>query len=115
METEYQDLIKEPIIALLISVIRLSIDIKNPKDWNFVNREFENLWGINFFHNINTSDFKLQEKIYDFITKISKKINNIETKTNFIEFIKFFIDSIDENRIIAQYPIYSQKIYLRHI
>lgn len=115
VETEYQDLIKEPIIALLISVIRLSIDIKNPKDWNFVNREFENLWGINFFHNINTSDFKLQEKIYDFITKISKKINNIETKTNFIEFIKFFIDSIDENRIIAQYPIYSQKIYLRHI
>ena len=78
VETEYQDLIKEPIIALLISVIRLSIDIKNPKDWNFVNREFENLWGINFFHNINTSDFKLQEKIYDFITKISKKINNIE-------------------------------------
>lgn len=36
IENEYQDLIKEPIIEMLIALLRLSVDKKRPQDWELI-------------------------------------------------------------------------------
>lgn len=44
IENDYQDLIKEPIIEMLIALLHLAVDRKHPHDWEFIVSTTAELW-----------------------------------------------------------------------
>lgn len=110
IENEYQDLIKEPIIDLLISFMLLTLDRKRPNEWENVKNTFEEFSG---------TDNTQQDKVYyECQEKLSKKLNDvqalmesnkdeIELKSVINEIINFFGISA----IKAHFPAYQQGDY----
>ena len=70
IENEYQDLIKEPIIDLMIRFILLALDRKRPNEWEYVKNTFEEFSGAD-----NTQQNKLY---YECQEKLSKKLNDVQ-------------------------------------
>lgn len=109
IEEEYQDLIKEPIIELILSIIKLSIDRKNPDDWSLLINELENLYGL-VYSNQNNSYQKLQEELSAFLNDMHYEY--LSRKEDLEIIVKQIINFLNINRIKAYFPTYSQGTYL---
>lgn len=114
VENDYQDLIKEPIINLIISFISLSLDRKKPSEWEYIKDIFEEFSGI--------SSTQQDEIYYESLDKLIKKLNEIqfliesnggaiEVNTVMNEILNFFGISV----IKANFSAYQQGDYFEHI
>lgn len=108
IEIDYQDLLKEPIIELLIALFRLSIDMKKPEDWEFLTGELGQILGID--NSINQKDkyYKMQENLTKFIYELACKRKCVSEYEELYELIVFIVNFIGENKIKANYITYSQ-------
>ena len=112
IETDYQDLIKEPIVELLLAFLSLACDRKQPENWQFVVSELSELWNI--------SSDQSNEEYYITLSKIEKELLNVERKIDdkidqaeiwlvFKELISFF----GIKHIKTKYAEYGQGNYLK--
>lgn len=110
IENEYQDLIKEPIIDLLIRFMLLALDRKRPNEWEYVKNTFEEFSG---------ADNTQQDKVYyECQEKLSKKLNDVqalmESRNDKIE-LNFVMNEIINlfgmSAIKAHFPAYQQGDY----
>lgn len=106
IETEYQDLIKEPIIQLVLDIVSCSINIKQAQKWETVKECIINIFSINSDN--NTTYEELQNQIFDLKNNLK---NMIEQKCNISEIINTIKSFLDTNRIKAYFPVYSQGNY----
>ena len=106
IETEYQDLIKEPIIQLVLDIVSCSINIKQAQKWETVKECIINIFSINSDN--NTTYEELQNQIFDLKNNLK---NMIEQKCNISEIINIIKSFLDTNRIKAYFPVYSQGNY----
>lgn len=112
IETEYQDLLKEPIVVLVLSLLKLVINRKHPSEWEFLLEETSRLKGIEQDISQNYSFCKMQEDISAFIERCTVsllKINSFELLSALVHEV---IDYFGENRIKACYIAYGQGRYL---
>lgn len=106
IEIDYQDLIKEPIIQLILDIVSCSINIKQAQKWETIKECVINIFSINSDN--NTTYEELQNQIFDLKNNLK---NMIEQKCNISEIINTIKSFLDTNRIKAYFPVYSQGNY----
>lgn len=105
IEINYQDLIKEPIIQLILDIISCSINIKQAQKWETIKDCVINIFSINS----DTATYEeLQNQIFDLRNKLK---NMIEQKCDISDIINTINSFLDTNRIKAYFPAYSQGKY----
>lgn len=82
IENDYQDLIKEPIVEMLIALLRLSIDRKQPHDWEFIMSATAELWKIDSSQS-DEAYFKMQDSILKEIETLNCLMKNVTSKREF--------------------------------
>lgn len=106
IEIDYQDLIKEPIIQLILDIVSCSINIKQAQKWETIKDCVINIFSIN---SDNTTTYEeLQNQIFDLRNKLK---NMIEHKCDISDIINTINSFLDTNRIKAYFPVYSQGKY----
>lgn len=111
VEDEYQNLIKEPVVELIIAFIRLAINKKRPTEWEFVCNAIEEFHGINIndsvvaYQNMQVQLVKMFNELSDLI-QIASSIESIQ------EIINKTLCFIGKENLIAFYPAYRQIDYL---
>lgn len=114
IENDYQDLIKEPIVEMLISLLRLAVDRKYPHDWEFIVSTTANLWSIGSLQS-NDDYFKMQDDLSEQIEQLSSMMENVTCKKDFHALLKQAIQFWGGKRIKATFPTYSQGTYLNDL
>lgn len=106
VEIEYQDLIKEPIIDLILDIISCAINIRQVQKWEKIKETVINIFSID--SNNNSTYEELQEEIFDLKNSIKIMIDQNRNISEIVDTIKSFLDI---NRIKAYFPVYSQGSY----
>lgn len=106
VEIEYQDLIKEPIIDLILDIISCAINIRQAQKWEKIKETVINIFSID--SNNNSRYEELQEEIFDLKNSIKIMIDQNRNISEIVDTIKSFLDI---NRIKAYFPVYSQGSY----
>ena len=114
IEDDYQNLIKEPIVDMLLSILRLSVDRKNPHDWEFAVSIATELWNLGSTQS-NDDYFKMQDALNDELTQLSIMMKDITCKKDFHNLLKHVIHFWGSSRIKATFPAYSQGTYLNDL
>lgn len=114
VETDYQDLIKEPIVEMLIAMLRLAVNRKRPHDWEFVVSTIADLWSINSLQT-NDAYFKMQEELGEEIEQLSIMKECVACKHDFHVLLNHIIQFWGGNRIKAMFPKYSQGTFLNDL
>lgn len=113
IEDNYQSLIKEPIVEMLLSVFRLAIDRKYPYEWRYIVETTIKLWNIGSVQS-NDDYFVMQEGLEAMIQEVKTSINKVTCKKELQSLINNIIHFWGVRRIQAFFPIYKQCNYLRN-
>lgn len=104
----------EPIVEMLISLLRLVIDRKRPHDWEFIVSTTADLWNIGSLQS-NDDYFKMQDALSEEIEQLSGMMQDVTCKKDFHALLKHAIQFWGGKRIKATFPIYSQGTYLNDL
>lgn len=112
VENAYQDLLKEPIVGLILSLLKCSFFKKDPDSWNEVNQYYDMLNPIPndqimFISHIESIKNKINEIKYK-----GSKVDNIESLNQmFYDVVNFY----NADRIKAQFPEYSNGSFFNKV
>jgi superfamily I DNA/RNA helicase len=114
LENDYQDLLKEPVVLLLINCLTLVINRRNPDAWEYVNQE--NYAFLNYDYAISQEKFNQdQESLTSMIAQVSNCIPQCTTIVTFMKLIDVIIEYWGVNKIKTTYPSYSQGDFFNKI
>lgn len=99
-EAVYQDLLKEDIIKILVSLFRLASNDRRPDDWDYIYDILGELYGID-------EGYKLQI-LNDFISKVELMINDLKANLNITD-EKQFSDLVDSEVEYISYEKFASK------
>ncbi|WP_415345541.1 UvrD-helicase domain-containing protein [Clostridium perfringens] len=99
-EAVYQDLLKEDIIKILVSLFRLASNDRRPDDWDYIYDILGELYGVDESYN--------QKTLNDFITKVELIINDIKANLNITD-EKQFLDLVDSKIEYISYEKFASK------
>lgn len=111
IENDYQDLIKEPIIDLLIRFMLLSIDRKRPKDWEYIKSLAEEFYGVDYAQQ-DAVYYKCQEELSVKLNEVSSLLKDFEKIDDVQIILTEIMDFWGVAKIKSHYPIYQQGDYL---
>lgn len=111
LEDNYQNLLKEPITEILLSIFQLAIYKTYPQGWAFIVEITAKLWNIDFIQS-DDEYIKMQDRLYDKIQELKDVIINLKCKNDFDNLIKNIIDFFGVKQIQALFPVYKQHDYL---
>ena len=111
IENDYQDLIKEPIIEMLIALLHLAVDRKHPHDWEFIVSTTAELWSINSLQS-NGDYFRMQDDLGAELDELSNMMKYVACKKDFYALLRHAIQFWESKRIKAMFPTYNQGTYL---
>lgn len=114
VEDDYQNLIKEPIVEMLISILRLAVDIKHPHDWEYVVLKTSELWNVVSYQS-DEDYLKMQDALDVEIQLLGSMMKNVASKSEFQELLRHAIEFWGGNRIKANFPVYGQGTYLKEV
>lgn len=114
IENEYQDLIKEPIIEMLIALLRLSVDRKRPQDWEFIMSATLDLWAVDSLQS-NETYFRVQDSLVEVINVLNRMMKGVTSKREFHGLLKYILKFWEISRIRALLPTYNQGTYLNDL
>ena len=110
IENEYQDLIKEPIVDLLIKFLLCANDRKHPKEWSFVEESLVELWGISDMYENRAYD-EMQQKLVALADSVKKDIRQGFNVVQWHNTLEKTIEFFNIERIRAKFPAYKQGTY----
>lgn len=110
VETDYQDLIKEPIIVLFINFLRLAIVRRSPNEWEIVNESLLSIYGISDIDMPDEYD-KKQEALIIKLNECREKMETIDSEEDLGSLIRNMILFWGLSEIKNAYPAYSQGGY----
>jgi superfamily I DNA/RNA helicase len=114
VEDDYQNLIKESIVEMLISILRLAVDIKHPHDWEYVVLKTSELWNIVSYQS-DEDYLEMQDALDVEMQLLGSMMKNVASKSEFQEVLRHAIEFWGENRIKANFPVYGQGTYLKEV
>ena len=115
VESSFQDLIKEPLIDLIVRFVKFSLDSTNPKDREVLLSVFAEIRHVNTDEESKEYDEFVKE-LYKRLNATKKWIMNPQSPHNAETFIKRLVENyIGVDRIKAIYPEYSQGTYLSSV
>ena len=110
IETEYQDLIKEPLIDLIIKFMLCANNRKHPNEWNFIKESLIELGRIDETPGNDTYD-EMQQKLVALADTVKKNIQQGFDKAQWHDTLSLIIGFFNIERIKAKFPIYKQGTY----
>lgn len=103
-EDDYQDLLREKVILIILDIFRLSKNQKLPaKYMNILNLLKKN------------NELKDVEKIHYLFKTVSYKLDGVSTEEDLYNVVIYIIDYIGEDFIINCYPQYGQNSYIKDL
>lgn len=108
-EAVYQELLKEDVIKILVSLFRLASNVGKPDDWDYIYDILCELYGID--------ESCKPEILNDFIRKIGLMINDIEINLNianeeqFSELVDSKVGDISYEKFASKFKQYKSKDY----
>lgn len=111
IENDYQDLIKDEIIKIILSIILLSFDRKRPEEWEYIESISEHIFGIEGAPGEKYS--KMLEELECLFNEIQKNLSTIDSVEKFCLVRDNIIDFFGEDRIKAMFPENKQGTYFR--
>ena len=100
VENDYQDLIKEPIVQMLIAILRLAVDRKRPQDWEFILTMTADLYNVNSLQT-DEAYYKIQSDLIKEIELLDGMMKNVITEDKFHDLLKQTVDFWGLQRIKA--------------
>lgn len=107
IETDYQDLIKEPIVDLLLKFLLCAYNRKRPNEWNFVEETLVELWGIGTAQGNDAYD-EMQTELVVLADNVRKLIQQGLSAVQWHDTLVNILDFFDIAKIKAKYPAYKQ-------
>lgn len=114
IETEYQDLLKEPVVSLLVNFLHLALNRKSPAEWEYINEAAEALWGLDVSQQAEKY-YTCQEKLVSALDLSFSQIVCCNGKKDFSKLISRIIDFWGISNIKTAYPAYCQGDYFNTI
>lgn len=111
IENEYQDLIKEPIIDLLIKFMLCANNRKHPNEWNFIEESLVELWGIGETQGNDAYD-EMQQKLVALADNVKKTVQRGIDGVQWHDTLDAIVGFFNIARIKAKFPAYKQGTYL---
>lgn len=111
IETEYQDLIKEPIIDLLLKIISCSLNRKQPRDWEFITNFLVGMWGISTEQRNDSYD-QIQSKLHAKAEELKGQMTVDVDRASLNNILSGLIVFLDITKIKGTFPTYRQGRYL---
>lgn len=112
IEDDYQNLIREPVVEMLVSLLKLANDRKCPNEWEFVVSITADLWNVDYSHSTD-GYFKMQDAISKEIEQLQNMMRNVTCKAEVHDLLNHAIRFWKGNRIKALFPAYNQGSYLK--
>ncbi len=112
-EALYQDLLKEDIIRLLLSIFKLAIHERSPDDWEYYYGFMTELYGFNEDSNV--------KEVTEFVRKLDRLVKGVKsniagiTKSRFRRLVYKIINKIPYSRIVSNFTQYQSKEYFTEL
>lgn len=114
IENDYQDLIKEPIVDILLAILNLAYDRQRPDDWELVVSSIIELWSITYSQS-NEDYYNTLNKIERELSWVKQKLINMTSKKEFDDVLKDIVSFLGLDQIKAMFAEYNQGKYLDEI
>jgi len=111
IETEYQDLLKEPIVELILNILSCAINRKQPQKWEQVVAAIMDLWNVDTTQG-NTSYEKVQDHLYQLTEQVGADMKSEVSIELFQKLIQKIRGLLDDAHLKAYFPEYQQGNYL---
>ena len=111
IETEYQDLLKEPIVELILNILSCAINRKQPQKWEQVVAAIMDLWHVDTTQG-NTSYEKVQDHLYQLTEQVGVDMKSEVSIERFQKLIQQIRGLLDDAHLKAYFPEYQQGNYL---
>ncbi len=112
-EADYQDLIKEPVINLTLSIMSCAINRKQPQKWEYVESTIMEICSVDAYTEVKRYE-KVQQQLHEKILSIEHIMSRPE-KESLSEVLMSIWNFLDEAHLRAYYPAYRQGNYLEEI
>lgn len=114
IENDYQDLIKEPIIDLVLCFLSCSADRKQPNKWETVVSTIMEIYGVDAYDCAKPFE-ALQYGIYSKVEEISALMKVPDSSKNLRSILSSIRMLLDDAHIKGFYPAYRQGNYLNEL
>ena len=111
IETEYQDLLKEPIVELILNILSCAINRKQPQKWEQVVAAVMDLWNVDTTQG-NTSYEQVQDRLYQLVEQVGVDMKSEVSVEMFQTLIQRIRALLDDAHLKAYFPEYQQGNYL---
>ena len=109
VEDIYQDNLNEPIVEILIILMKLASDSKYPEEWNFMRSVLLDLWALN----LDSDEYSnMQIKLACELRHIFQLKKQVKSLSDFYRLIDEILIFLDYDRIKATFPAYMQEDFL---
>lgn len=110
IEDIYQDLLHEPVVKIIVTLLKLVSDERHPDEWIFIMSTLSDLWNLNPDSN---GYLKIQLKISDKLEQLKQFQCQMKGPDDFFAMIDDIMNFLDYTRIKASFPVYEQDQYLQ--
>lgn len=110
IENEYQDLIKEPIIDLLIKFMLCTNNRKHPTEWSSLGESLVELWGIGEARDYAAYD-EMERKLVALADAVKETIHQGFDGAQWHDTLEAITGFFNIERIKAKFPAYKQGVY----
>lgn len=110
IETDYQDLLKDDIIRIILAIIVLANNRKSPEEWEYIQAISEQV-----FNNVNTSTsayLKMLEDLEDLFFDVYNNLIKVDSESSFSAVQNMIINFYGEDKLKALFPDNKQGNYL---
>ena len=111
IETEYQDLLKEPIVELILNILSCAHNRKQPQKWEQVVDAVMDLWNIDTTQG-NTSYDQVQDCLYQLTEQVGSNMKSEVSVEMFLTLIQRIRVLLDDVHLKAFFPEYHRGNYL---
>lgn len=113
-ENQYQDLLKEEIVQILLCIFMLTINKRHPNEWQTIIAFFSELELLD--ENSKVGEYvRIENEVGNFIQTFAKSINNVSEYEEYSGSIDYLLGEMSYNRISSLFLEYKNKTYFDNI
>jgi superfamily I DNA/RNA helicase len=110
VETDYQDLLKDDIIKILLAIIVLANNRKSPEEWEYIQAISEQVFNI--VNASTTAYLKMIEDLEDLFSDVYDSLTEVDSESGFSAVQNMIINFYGEDNLKALFPDNKQGTYL---
>lgn len=115
IENEYQDLLKEPLVILIMSSMKLVNSRRLPDEWDYVMDEMSSLNGVSRQECGKDDYYKMQDAFIGHLDEWKDQMKVVDSQEGLMQVIHSIVEFYGAERIKAKYIAYARGNYYSRI